>query len=354
MGRFLLYRLLRTLPATGAIVSLIFLLSRAFILDQPLAGRLADADLSTRAVSAVQRQRAEEQIRHRLGLTGPLFYFSAVQGPATGLGWRWRWNGTANQYHQWLRHLVHADFGVSFRDGQPVVALLRQSLYYTLPLTGGAVLATIGLAWLAAPHLGRQSRRRRFFLGLLYLVDALPLFVVALLLLLLLANPDLLAWFPSYGLGHEDASAPWVSRLQLLASHLALPLLALTLVSLPPLLVQLDAALGHERRADYVLTARAKGLAEIRVTRHHILRNALLPLLTLLAEQLPALVAGSVVVELIFSLPGMGRLLAEAAAARDYPVLLGGVLLIALSRLLAQVLADCLYFLVDPRIRLPA
>lgn len=354
MGCFLLYRLLRTLPATGVILSLIFLLSRALVQDQPMSGRLADADLSTRAVSAAQRQVAEQQIRHRLGLTGPLFYFSAAQGPAVGLTWRWRWNGTANQYHQWLLHLTHANFGVSFRDGQPVMALLRQSLYYTLPLTGGAALGTIGLAWLAGPHLGHQSRRRRVLLVLLYMVDALPLFVVALLLLLLLANPDLLAWFPSYGLGHEDPSASWVSQLQLLASHLALPLVALTLVGLPPLLVQLDAALGHERRADYVLTARAKGLAEIKVTRHHILRNALLPVLALLSEQLPALVAGSVVVELIFSLPGMGRLLAEAAAARDYPVLLGGVLLIALSRLLAQVLADGLYFLADPRIRLPA
>ncbi|SHI65382.1 peptide/nickel transport system permease protein [Hymenobacter daecheongensis DSM 21074] len=353
MGRFLLHRLLRALLAAWAIISVIFLLSRAGAQERPPASRLAEGSLSATTASPVQRRQAGQLQQRRLGLTGPLFYVSAAPAPAAGLGWRWHWNGRANQYHQWLRRLVHANLGVSFRDGQPVTLLLGQSLRYTLPLTVGAAVCSIGLVWLVAPHLGRPSWRRRFLLGLFFVVDAVPLFVVALLLLLLLANPDALAWFPAYGLGPEDAAAPWPVRLQALAYHLALPLLTLTLASLPALAVPLDAALRHELRADYVLTARAKGLPDSLVIRHHALRNALLPALTLLTELLPGLVAGSVVVELVYSLPGMGRLLAEAAAAHDYPVLLGGVLLIALVRLLGQLLADWLYTLADPRIRLP-
>ncbi|GAA3921761.1 ABC transporter permease [Hymenobacter algoricola] len=352
MVRFLVHRLLRVLLALWVIVSVIFLLSRTFA-PPPLPGNLADGSLAVHTTTPAQRQAAEAELRQRLGLDIPLFYFSRARLPEQGLGFRWQWNGARNQYHHWLGQMGQAQLGNSFRDGRPVLELLGQSLRYTLPLTTGAALLTLGIAWLLAPRLARPSRLRTGLLTLLYVVDALPLFVVALLLLLLLANPDALAIFPSYGLGHEDVRAPWAQRLQLLAAHLALPVLALTLASLPALLVQLTAALNHELSADYVLTARAKGLPEALVIRRHAFRNALLPVLTLLTELLPSLVAGSVVVEMVFSLPGMGRLLAEAAAAHDYPVLLGGVLLIALVRILAQLLADWLYFQADPRIRLP-
>ncbi|RYU76420.1 ABC transporter permease [Hymenobacter persicinus] len=352
MGRFLLHRLLRLLPATWAILSIIFLLSRSFSQQQLATGRLADVSSTAHSASGAQRELAERQLRARLGLAEPLFYFSAAPRATAGLAARWQWNGTTNQYHRWLRQLSRAELGFSFRDEQPVTALLQRSLGYTLPLTAGAAACTIGLAWLAAPYLGWPRRRRSALLSALYLLDALPLFVVALLLLLLLANPDMLAWFPAYGLGREDPAASGLAQLQFRLYYLALPILALTLVSLPALIVQLDAALRQELRADYVVTARAKGLPEALVMRRHALRNALLPALTLLTELLPGLVAGSVVVELVYSLPGMGRRLAEAAAAHDYPVLLGGVLLIALVRLVAQVLADVLYFLTDPRIRL--
>ena len=120
---------------------------------------------------------------------------------------------------------------------------------------------------------------------------------------------------------------------------------------LPSLALPLEAALRHELSTDYATTARAKGLPIGQVLRRHALPNALLPLLTTLTELLPALVAGTVVVEVVFALPGSGRLLAEAAAAHDYPVVVAGVLLAAAARLLGLVLADVLYFLTDPRLR---
>jgi peptide/nickel transport system permease protein len=183
-------------------------------------------------------------------------------------------------------------------------------------------------------------------------LHALPLFVVALALLLLLANPEMVAWFPAYGLD-DMAENESTTRNQLASYtwHLALPVAALFLSVLPDFTLQLEANLLHEMRAGYATTARAKGLSVQQVIRNHALRNALLPSLTQLALLLPALVAGAVVVEVAFALPGMGRLLAEAAANRDYPILVGGVLLTGLARLLALLLADLFYFLADPRIR---
>ncbi|WP_262892500.1 ABC transporter permease subunit [Hymenobacter qilianensis] len=125
-------------------------------------------------------------------------------------------------------------------------------------------------------------------------------------------------------------------------------------MKLPSLVVQLYDALRHELGANYATTARAKGLSGYQVATRHALRNAMLPIIALLTDLLPALVAGAVVVEVIFALPGMGRLLADAAAAHDFPVLVGGVLLVAVMRLLGLVVADMLYFLTDPRIRLQA
>jgi peptide/nickel transport system permease protein len=352
MGRFLLHRLLRTVAATWLILSAIFLLSRSLI-QQQMVSRLSEGNASYHVASAQEQQQAEIQVRQRLGLTTPLFYLSAAPLPAQGLAWRWHWNGHQNQYHQWLRKLLRADLGASFRDGQPVSLLLRTSLGYTVPLTLGAALCSIGISWLLVAGLKPRSRWWSGLLTVLYGIDAVPLFVVSLLLLLLLANPDMLMLFPAYGLGRTEPADPWWLQLQTLSYHSALPLLILTLVSLPPLVVQLHSSLRFELGADYILTARAKGRAEVGVVRHHALRNALLPIIALLTDLLPNLIAGSVVVELVFSLPGMGRLLAEAAAARDYPVLLGGVLLIAVARILSQVLADWLYFQADPRIRLP-
>jgi peptide/nickel transport system permease protein len=180
------------------------------------------------------------------------------------------------------------------------------------------------------------------------------LFVIALGLLLLLANPDALAWFPAYGLGATDAASPWAGGLGQYLYHLVLPMLSLILVSVPGLVIQLDASIQQELQALYVATARAKGARPRSIIRRHIMRNALLPVLPLLSDLIPNLVAGSVVVEMIYALPGMGRLLAEAASNQDFPVLLGAVLLVSLARLLSQLLADLLYQWADPRIRLPA
>lgn len=351
MARLLLWRLARTTLAVWALASVVFLLSHR---DSGAAVQMALPDVSEQgpggpAATAAGQLAIQQAISQRLGLDLPLFYVS--RNLRTGAT-QWQWHGTRNQYHQWLSHLLHGDLGTSFRTGQSVTARLSHALSFTLPLTGTAAI----LAVLAAFFLGQRTaagpRWQRPVRALLMGVHALPLFMVALVLLLVFANPEVFGWFPAYGLDQpSDAEAGVWNRAGLYALHLALPVIALTVTALPELTLQLDAALVRELRTNYATTARAKGLAEGAVIRHHALRNALLPTLTQIAELLPSLVAGAVVVEVIFALPGMGRLLAEAAASRDYPVLVGGVLLTGAARLVALLLADLLYFWVDPRIR---
>lgn len=346
MAGWALWRLLRTVLAVWVIASGVFLLSRQ---DATRIEQLAlpDAtDLSGYTLGVVTaRQAARESLRNRLGLNLPLFYAGRT---AAG----WRWHGAGNQYHRWLGKAATGDLGLSFRTGQPVTEQLAAALAYTVPLTGTALLVAVGMALVLAQRLAVRSRWRHLVRTLLAGAQALPLFVVALALLLTFANPEVLAWFPAYGLAPSATAdlGAW-SRLSSYLMHLALPVTALVLVALPELTLQLEASLAQELRAGYATTARAKGLAETAVVRRHALRNALLPTLTQIAELLPVLVAGAVVVEVIFALPGMGRLLAAAAAGRDYPVLVGGVLLTGGARLLALLLADLLYYWADPRIR---
>ncbi len=354
MGRYLLFRLGRTVLAAWGILSIIFLLTRWAATDIGLQ-TLQDAPTLGRGLSVGEQTRIAQQVRQRYGLDLPVFYLSVLTSDTDTPAWHphWHWNGTRNQYHRWLRGVVQGDLGNSYREGTPVTKLLLQALRYTLPLTVSATfLATISTVLLAS-WVNYHSRWRGLVLAILHGIQALPLFLVALGLLLLLANPDALNWFPAFGLGDDtEQYSSWSEELLQYLRHLVLPVFSLLLVALPGFVVQLDGAMQQELREPYVATARAKGAPPVQVVRKHVLHNALLPVLPLFTELLPSMVTGSVVVEMVYALPGMGRLFVEAAAQQDLPVLLGVVLLVAIARLASQLLADALYQWADPRIRL--
>lgn len=291
--------------------------------------------------SRVALQAGQQAVRERLGMNLPLFYLR-----------RGQWQGTHNQYHQWLRRLSHGELGTSFRTGQPVSSELGTALALTLPLTGTAALLLVLTALWLAQRLAARPWWYHPVHRLLVALHTLPLFVLALTLLLLFANPDVLPWFPAYGFesAGEATGSPLAQGLAY-ARHLTLPVAALVLSALPEWTLQLEAALARELATDYATTARAKGLAPAALIRRHALRNAALPTITQLGQLLPGLVGGAVVVEVVFALPGMGRLLATAATGRDYPVLISGVLLTGLAQLVGQLLADLLSLWADPRIR---
>lgn len=355
IGRWLLLQVGRAGLAAWAIASLVFILSRLAAAG-PAEALFEDADSLTQAASPADaigtRAQARQALNERLGLAEPVFYFTRT-GPTPPI---WHWHGTHNQYHHWFMGLLHGQLGVSFRDGQPVGPRLWAALTYTLPLTGLAALLAVGwalalgLALASGPRPEEYTGWRAGLQLVLTGLQGLPLFALALGLLFLFANPDIVNILPAYSVA--DAATTWQPEVYML--RLALPLLALVLAALPELTLPLAAALQHELRTPYATTARAKGLTTKQLLRRHALPNAVLPLLTSFASLLPTMVAGAIVVETIFALPGTGRLLAEAVVAHDYPVVVAGVLLTAAARLLALALTDVLYALADPRIRLAA
>lgn len=353
MGRWwALGRLGHALLAAWGITSVIFLLLQGLapIPDSLALGDPSDVSSGLRLGTQANRQAALQALRHRLGLDEPLFYITRTAGSPPS----WHWHGVHNQYHQWFSHLLRGDLGVSYRTGQPVAQLLGPALAYTIPLMVLALAVASTLAvWLAlglANAPARGGSWRASVRALLAGMQVLPLFTVALALLLLLANPDVLNVLPADGMRNYPPLGTFAWLLSY-GAHAVLPLLSLVLTALPELTLTLEAALRQELVAGYATTARAKGLTSWQLLRRHALPNALLPLVTTFTSLLPGLVSGAVVVEVLFAMPGTGRLLATAAASHDYPVVLAGVLLTATARLLALLVADILYFWADPRLR---
>ncbi|MFC5271245.1 ABC transporter permease [Adhaeribacter terreus] len=244
------------------------------------------------------------------------------------------WYGTQNQYHRWFGNLLRGDLGFSNRDMRPVSEIIAEAFAITIWLA----LATFVLVAISGPAiamvLSRKSMEssRGAVLGFLYALESIPLFIMALVFL---SVAGYLGWFGNYP---EETG-------------MVLAIAVLVLVNLPYFTSQAFVALQSELRENYVLTAKAKGLSENNVLLRHAFRNSLLPLITLLADFFPVLLAGTVVLEVIFSLPGMGRLLVSSVLARDYHVIAGLVLLTGLLKMLSHLLADLFYNVADPRLR---
>lgn len=349
MAAWLWSRLAAVVAATWLIASAVFLLNQLGLSLAEQRG-LGNANATYKLGTPAELAASQQALRQRLGLDVPAFYITRQAGPPV----RWQWHGTRNQYHRWLLGLLHGQLGHSLRDDQPVSEKLLPALAYTLPLMGLALVLSTAAALALALYLAggpATTPSRAALETALTSLQALPLFMLALALLLLLANPELLNIVPAADLDSYQAapgSARWLAGY---VPRLVLPVLSLLLASLPELTLPLAASLRHELASPYSVAARAKGLSGYQVLWRHALPNALLPLLTTFSGLLPALVAGAVVVEGLFALPGMGRLLAEATATRDYPVLIAGILLTAAARLLALLAADAAHYRLDPRLR---
>jgi len=197
-----------------------------------------------------------------------------------------------------------------------------------------------------------RPKLRQIVLPILYTVESIPLFIIALLLLSFLAGSGYLTLFPISGLGLDAGNdQSWFQILVTRLHHLLLPALCLIIAGLPFVTTQLYQEMQHVFASEFIKTARAKGLSEKVTLRRHVFRNSLLPLITTFTGYLPALISGALVLEVIFAIPGTGRLLAESVLARDYPVVLGLVLFIALLKAFSHLVADFLYFVADPRTR---
>jgi len=257
------------------------------------------------------------------------------------------------QYINWLGRLSHLDFGRSFApDNRPVIDKISERLPITISLNAIALIIEFGLAIpigiLAAVK--RNSLLDKGITIFVFLGFAVPTFWLALLLMYIFGVK--LNWLPISGL-HTLGSDQWGGFRQFidLAKHLVLPLTIASFGSLAGLSRFMRSTMLEVIGQDYITTARAKGLKERAVILRHGLRNAMLPVITLLGFSLPGLIGGSVIFETIFAIPGMGQLFYMGVMARDYPLVMGILVIGAGLTLIGNLLADIAYAFADPRIR---
>lgn len=255
------------------------------------------------------------------------------------------------QYTRWVGEVARGNLGYSFRTGRPVAAFVGSRIGPTFLLMGTAFAVTLALAiWLGTVTAARPYTVLDYGVtGAAFAGISVPSFFTAMALIYIFALR--LGWLPTSGLENYAASLTGLERVLDRARHLVLPVAVLVLTGAAELVRHVRSAVGEALRQDYVRTARSKGVSDRAVLRKHALRNSLLPVITLLGVALPRLLAGSVVVEVVFTWPGMGRLLVESVFARDYPVAMAINLLGAVLVLLGSLLADMLYAVADPRVR---
>lgn len=316
--RYVLRRVLQLVPTTAAILLVGFLLIHLAPGDPvlALAGENGDAEYYA-------------FVREKFGLDRPL----PVQ--------LWTYAG----------NVVTGDLGTSYVQGRPVSHVIAERLPATLLLTGTALALSTTLGTVIGVF--AATRRRRWpdvtvtFATLA--MYAAPVFLVGQLAILLLALK--LGWFPVQGMNDARASADgWASAIDV-AHHLALPALTLASQEIAAVARLSRVGLLDELARDHIRTARAKGVGELTVIVKHALRRALLPVVTVLGGRVGHLVAGAVVVEVVFGWPGLGRLLVTAMQSRDAPIVLGVFLLVAVTVVVANLLTDLIYAWLDPRVR---
>ena len=256
----------------------------------------------------------------------------------------------AVQLGTYLGKVVRFDLGYSYRQQRPVLGLIGERLPATLLLTVTAfALALVGgtaLGLLAGTRAGTWSDTAVTVVSLV--LYATPIFWLGLILVLVFSV--WLGWLPAFGYETIGGGATGLARALDIARHLVLPAASLGVFYLAVYARLMRASIIEVSQQDYVKTARAKGVPEGRVVRRHMLRNAMLPVITVAGVQAGTLIGGSVVVETVFAWPGLGRLIFEAVLQRDYPVLLGIFLVLSVLVIAFNLLTDALYRLVDPRI----
>lgn len=318
MTRFILRRLAIAIPVLfGISVTTYLFLSLAP--GDPVTAMLSPEQMASLGPTWVEQKREE------LGLNDPF--------PV--------------RYGLWMKELAHGNLGYSYRGGEPVLHLIIERLGPTFRLMATVMV----LALVIGIPLGVLSALKQYS-WIDYLVTVLgfaavsvPSFFLALGLIFVFALK--LRWLPTSGMNGVGVTPTVRDSI----SHLILPALALALAQAAPLIRYVRSGMLESIRQDYVTVARAKGLRERSVIFRHALRNVLIPIVTIVAIELPGLFGGTVIIEQIFAWPGMGTLAITSVLGRDYPVIMGITLIGAVVIVLCNLLADVLYAVIDPRIR---
>lgn len=331
MHSYLLRRLLLMIPTLFGITLITFAIIR-LVPGEPAA--VAQRSMDGGGPSLKATAQTDELIRAKkalLGLDKPIYM----------------------QYMIWVKRLTTFDFGESFFYHEPVVKVILDHISPTLQIN----IITIVLVYILAIPLGvgqavgRGGLIDRTTSVLSFMLYASPVYWIGPLLLIFFCNPQHFDWFPTDGLNRQFAEElaffPWLGDR---VYHLVLPVFCGTYGSLAYLAKQTRSGLLENLKADYVRTARAKGVSRWNAIYRHALRNSVIPIVTIMAMILPSLIGGSIIIEIIFSIQGMGWLSFNAILQRDYPMIMATSTIAAVLTLFGLLLQDILYAWLDPRI----
>ncbi|MEE3338923.1 MAG: ABC transporter permease [Candidatus Latescibacterota bacterium] len=373
MIQYVLQRILLAIPTMLGITLVSFLimhLAPGDPVDLFLGGAASGEGLSTEQRDQLEKTR--QQLRHQLGLDRPLHeqygrwlgrlvlsvepltdYERQTLQRQDGGSVKYRGSGLeVARIGGW--RITTLDFGLSFKDQQPVV----RHIVERLPVTVEIGLISLIAAYLIGVPLGMLLAIRqntiidRVGTAISFMLWSMPSFWVGMLLIIFLCNREFLHWFPASGILsiNADDSWGWWRIFVDHTHHMVLPIVASTYASFAAISRYMRTSMLENYRLDYVRTARAKGLAERIVVIRHVLRNSLIPIITLMAGLLPALMAGSVFVETIFTLPGLGLLSFQSVISRDYPMVMAILTISSALSLVGILAADILLKMADPRI----
>lgn len=313
MTAYLIRRFLQAIIVIWLVTIITFLLLKA-LPGGPVRAILGTRASDTALVNALTRE---------LGFDKPLWY----------------------QYWHWLDGLLHWNFGFSYVLNEPVSTMIAQRLPRTLLLVGTATLLAIVVA--VPVGIAQAVRRNRAVdyvgTGFSFLFYASPIYLVGIVLINVFAFGA--HWFP--GEAAQGGTGAFFSQFR----SMVLPILSVALITLASFSRYMRSSTLDQLTQDYVRTARAKGVREGRILYRHVLRNALIPIATLIGLNLPIIFSGALITETLFNYPGMGLLFFSAAQTQDYPILLGVTAITALATVIGSLLADTLYAVLDPRVR---
>ena len=256
------------------------------------------------------------------------------------------------QLGQYIVNLLHGDFGTSYTYNKPVVSLILETMgpSILLALTSCVLAFVLGtlLGLFAARHQGRWMDNLLSYVS--YLFDSMPPFWLGLVAILVFAST--LHWLPTSGMVNLRNPQQGIGYVLDVLTHLLLPCATMTLIQIPQYLRLTRSSVTQVMQEDYITTFRATGMSEKTIFRRYVLKNAILPTLTAFGISLAYVVAGAALVEIVYAWPGTGRLMLNAINRRDYPLLMGIYLMIAISVSVVTMIVDILYAWLDPRIRL--
>ena len=267
-----------------------------------------------------------------------------------------RWNGIDNQFHHWLSNTVQGDFGLSYRDGRPSFSRISSAFGWTFFLVIWALILSILISVPLAIYTQIHSNSifEKSAMSISYLLYSIPLFWLATILVTFFTTPEYGSWtniFPSVGVLYLNEDIGFIQKISKYGKHLLLPVFCLVLHSLAYLTKQLKSSLERESRLLYVQTGRAKGVSNSSLHWKHIFPNAIFPVITLIVDAFPAALAGSVIIEVIFNIPGMGRLMYDSIFMADWNIVYTILLLLGSITVVSYLIGDILYTVFNPKVR---